>query len=185
MADPTENNADIPRYLRYKADDKNSDDYWDEEIERANYILHERVLRMTRDKLCVNCARFDWVRTQSYNRFFKDTFSEIALTLPGYCTRPLTPGIMEWFYWNKFKLLPGVGRKSEQLNESQHYDWKLGLGREQSCTFCSILTKLHEETFSVSDFRSGWDDARQLTVAKWTEPMVEHSEGHRCRNVSG
>jgi hypothetical protein len=52
------------RYLRYKGTEKNAVEYWDKDLERANNILHNEVLRMHRDKLCTGRARFDWQRTR-------------------------------------------------------------------------------------------------------------------------
>jgi hypothetical protein len=94
MSGNTSKSADIPRYLRYKADvqkEKGSlgvlgkpekkwwltrsyfrlsicteRDYREAELCRANRILHDRVVRMRRGRLCTGCASFDWERTLFY-----------------------------------------------------------------------------------------------------------------------
>jgi hypothetical protein len=66
--DRTDTEEQPVRSPRYNTDTENVVDYWDEEIEIANKILHGRVIRMHRDRLCTGCARFDWLRTIYYTR---------------------------------------------------------------------------------------------------------------------
>jgi hypothetical protein len=56
MAETSPTTPSIPRYLRYKAEEKRANDYWDEQLDLANRVIQDRVSRMHRDNLCAGCA---------------------------------------------------------------------------------------------------------------------------------
>ncbi|KAH4181967.1 hypothetical protein HBI39_224980 [Parastagonospora nodorum] len=167
--------AAIPRYLRYKAGENSADDYWDEELERANSILHNRVVRMQRDKLCTGCARFDFLRTHFYSRecIYRNKKQEIDCQKvkndairPVLTTRSYLDGIRD----NKVKML------------AQHPDfhWKLHARQMLKCILCEIIV-------ATSLIEKRWypltTEQEDLEIRLQARTLYEEGEQHRCNEV--
>jgi hypothetical protein len=194
MAASMPNDLDIPRYLRYKAEDKNADDYWDEELERANSILHNRVKRMERDKLCVGCARFDWLRTHFYTREAKrsggrdlnkedlkirnDFKANLADQKKTRLRTVALHGIEDNVQWKAFQIIPGMENSATRLAEHPRFEWIVQESETLACTLCSAIfaqasTRKHQSSGLRSD----------LTVTLKRGCFLEKGGDHRCYPV--
>jgi hypothetical protein len=187
------NDVDIPRYIRYKAEDKNAADYWDEELERANSILHNRVIRMERDKLCVGCARFDWLRTHFYTREAKRSGGrdlekddlKIGNDFQGDQEKMklwtvALHGIEDDVHWLAFETIPGVKDVAEQLAEHPRFQWTLQESQACECTLCSAIFS-NASTMT----RQSWPARlqRKLRVKLRRGRFLEEGENHHCYSV--
>jgi hypothetical protein len=149
MALTTPKDPAIPRYLRYKAEEKSSDDYWDEELERANSILHTRVLRVKRDKLCTGCARFDFLRTHFYTRECTPRDKRQAAgcqKVKNDAERPLIDqyerkllGMRDDVDWHGFETIQEIEERVTLLAQHPEFEWRLRIDDELACTLCNML----------------------------------------------
>jgi hypothetical protein len=192
MAASTQDAA-IPRYLRYKAEDKSADDYWDKELERANSILHNRVVRMKRDKLCTRCARFDFLRTHFYTRectyetkdqedgcqkVRNDAIRPVMLRSPSF------NGIRDNVPWDSFQTISGMREEVKLLAQHPEFLWQLDAGQHIECTLCekvvdtAIARRLRDRPLVTP----GRED---LTIQLRPGMLYEEGERHRCNEVSG
>jgi hypothetical protein len=131
------------------------------DLKRANRIIYERVLRMSRDSLCVNCARLRWVKTHDLTRHFKDF--ERLLNFECY----------------PIQFLAGVGDVTKQLAEHAQYQWTLNGEIQHRCAFCSTLTILYKEMMRASNL----GPVEQLGIS-FTEPRYYlDEESHQCHDV--
>jgi hypothetical protein len=192
MAASTQDAA-IPQYLRYKAEDKSADDYWDEELERANIILHNRVVRMKRDKLCTRCARFEFLRTHFYTRecmyqtkYQKDGCQKVEndATRPVMLKNPRFDGIKDNVPWDSFQTISGIGEKVELLAQHPEFSWKLDSRQIMECTLCEIIAGTavacgSRERPLVTPRRE------DLTIQLRAGMLYEEGGLHRCDEVSG
>jgi hypothetical protein len=180
----------VPRYLRYKAEDKNADDYWDEELERANSILHNRVIRMERDKLCVDCARFDWLRTHFYTREAKRSGGrdlekddlKIGDEFQGrrFWIRLNTValhGIEDDVQWLAFEIVLGVKDVAKQLAEHPRFVWTIQISE---CSLCSAIYS-YASTMIQQSWPAGLQ--RELKVTLRRGCFLEEGRDHRCCSV--
>jgi hypothetical protein len=195
--------TDMPRYLRYKAEEKSADDYWDEELERANSILHNRIVRKDRDKLCVDCARFDWLRTHFYTRNCKrqgqhlshqdltvkveDEFLNGPVESGG---RPIMlqktrhlGGIEDDVPWSDFEFVSDDAQEAKDLARRPRFVWSLVPGRETSCSLGDMLL----DTFlpllgSAQPLKP--PHSSEFSVRLYRNIFFEQQTGHYCWQVS-
>jgi hypothetical protein len=183
MALTTPKDPAIPRYLRYKAEEKSSDDYWDEELERANSILHTRVLRVKRDKLCTGCARFDFLRTHFYTRECTPRDKRQAAEcqkVKNDSKRPLVRPYLRQLYgmkddvdWHSFATIPGIEEGIRLLAQHPEFKWRIGIDNELECTLCSMLSDAGERAEARP-----W---REIELGAGV--LFEEGGIHRCREV--
>jgi hypothetical protein len=192
MAASTQDTA-IPRYLRYKAEEKSGDDYWDEELERANRILHDRVVRMQRDKLCTRCARFDFLRTHFYTRecIYKDKDQEAGCRKvknnakrPVMLRSPWFDGIRDNMPWHSFQTISGIQQKIKLLAQHPEFLWKLDSRQKVECTLCEkvVDTAVAGGLREKPPVTPGRED---LTIQLRPGMLYEEGGLHRCNEVSG
>jgi hypothetical protein len=185
--------AVIPRYLRYKAEDKSVDDYWDEELERANTILHNRVVRMKRDKLCTRCARFEFLRTHFYTRECtyqtkdqKDGCQKVKndAIRPVMLESPRFDGIKDNVPWHSFQTISGIREKVKLLAQHPEFSWKLDSRQIIKCTLCEIIvgTAVACGLRERPPVTPGRED---LTIKLRAGMLYEEGGLHRCDEVSG
>jgi hypothetical protein len=181
--------AAIPRYLRYKAEDRGADDYWDEELERANRILHNRVVRMQRDKLCTGCARFDFLRTHFYSReciYRNEEHEENCQKVKNDATRPVMDGsptldgIRDNVPWHSFETISGIPEKVKLLAQHPEFDWELRSRQELQCSLCEIVvaTSLMEKQWYPLT-----TEREDLNIQLRAGTLYEEGGQHRCNEV--
>jgi hypothetical protein len=182
--------AAIPRYLRYKAEEKSTDDYWDEELERANRILHNRVVRMHRDKLCTGCARFDFLRTHFYTRecIYRDKKQEDECAKvkndakrPVMTSSPRFDGIRDNVPWHSFETISGIRENIKLLAQHPEFSWKLDPRQKLECTLCKIFVDAVVQRGLQPETPGREDLACQLRAGT----LYEKGGLHRCNEVSG
>ena len=168
MAKTTPGDAAIPRYLRDKANKLKADDCWDEELERANAVFHERVARFHRDKLCTGYARYDWRRTRFYTRDIveRDVLDHIRhdripadddtllhrFEMDVKMDRGLWPlhGVIEDnIQWHAFEFVLGVNEQLKLLGDHPRFQWELHGSSDHRCTFCNILATFIPESWQA------------------------------------
>ncbi|KAF2820114.1 hypothetical protein CC86DRAFT_125621 [Ophiobolus disseminans] len=191
MTTPTSTDASIPRYLRYKAEDKQADDYWDEELERANTILHGRVLLMHRDKLCSGCARFDWIRTQLYTReaiLYDRELSAEHQKVKNSAERPLPwsetqrhfHGVEDNVSWHSYKFTQEADDRIKLLADHPRFEWEIA-DNDLSCILCealrSTLATILSDNNSSRSFGRG---VLELAAGH----LFEEGGEHRCSEVN-
>jgi hypothetical protein len=188
MAASTQDAA-IPRYLRYKDEDKSADDYWDEELERANSILHNRVVRMHRDKLCTRCARFDFLRTQFYsreciyqNKDQKDDCPKVKndARRPVLIGSPYLDGIKDNVPWNSFEIITGFPDKVEQLAQHPEFDWELHSRQRLECMLCEMVVAT---SLAKKRWYTQTTDREDLRIRLRAGELYEEGGQHRCNEV--
>lgn len=128
MAASTPGAEVIPQYLQWKIESKRTDFNWDEKLEEANKVLHNRILKMREEKLCAGCARFitgDHGFERSLLAFPQDmSCSELQVKL-------------------------GSREEVCSLAEEPRFTWEIVLGESISCVLCKVpleaaLTLLRE-----------------------------------------
>jgi hypothetical protein len=189
MALTTPKDPAIPRYLRYKAEEKNSDDYWDEELERANSILHTRVLRVKKDKLCTGCARFDFLRTHFYTRECTprdkrqaaecQKVKKNARRYYGYLPIRNLLGMRDDVDWHGFEAIQGNEEGVKLLAQHPKFEWTLEMDDGLLCTLCSML--LCAGTAMLS--QPLLSPSRYLVVGLSSGTFFEEGGQHKCREV--
>jgi hypothetical protein len=189
MAASTPKDAAIPRYLRYKSEEKKSDDYWDEELERANSILHNRVVRMQRDKLCTGCARFDFLRTHFYTRecIPRDKAQAAECQkVKNDAKRPVNAlparnllGMRDNVNWYCLETFQGVEEGVRLLAQHPEFMWKLGVDDELVCTICSMLFDAGKAMLIQPLLPHSW----YLVVGLRSGAFFEEGGQHKCREV--
>ncbi|KAH7067102.1 heterokaryon incompatibility protein-domain-containing protein [Paraphoma chrysanthemicola] len=180
----------IPRYIRYKAEDKRGDEYWDDELERVNKIVHDRVQRMKRDKLCSGCARFDWIRTQFYSReaawgggklpLRNNVMSLRVQKFPGSTNAHNYLGVPESLVgfkdnvsWLGYEAaLPETLHISELMNHPR-FEWDIDHSQQQSCTLCQSLCRTATAIEPLATHRT--------SVRCLAGPLMEGGKDHDCR----
>jgi len=204
MTDPTKHNVDIPRYLRYKAEAKQAEGYWDEKLERANSILHERVIRMHRDKLCTGCARFDWLRTHFYMletiwyQIFVHARDNLVPHLWEQERKPVCSSdydrvrLRKVFQnlscseddvaWQLFTTLNEVQKDVEPLADHPRFEWAIDPRVKLSCHLCNALREASIK--SRSPPLSAAPLPSQFTVTLSAGPTYQPEENHSCFDVS-
>jgi hypothetical protein len=162
----------MTRFLHYKADVKDAKEYWDEELERANMILHGRVCRMHRDKLCTGCARFDLLRTHFYTREARRQGNQ-----------DLRPDDVQW---SSFEIVPGVEEEVKWLAEHPRFKWNLNGSQPVDCTLCKTLFGVGKklDQFSEQSSPLEYQGALELTIELWTGRFFEEGGSHQCQIVS-
>jgi len=186
MAETTPEEADIPRYLRYRAEERHAD--WDDHLERANRILHERVQRMHRDKLCTGCAKFDWKRAQFYAR---DVENEDQY----YYRYTTIRGVEDNVSWQELEVFLVESEELKLLADHPRFEWQLRKTDHQ-CALCDTLATLfYREKSSLTAIRflreimylKDSDDSHEyapidveLKLASSHEPICRH----QCSGVS-
>jgi hypothetical protein len=200
--------ASIPRYLRYKTEHERGKDCWDDDIERANKILHNRIIRIHQDKLCEGCARFDWWRTHFYTREVrlidqKDTFADQKV---GNDTeRPVRSihgnsrnleNIEDEVVWSQFEVVPGARQEALWLAKHPRFRWRLGTGDLLHCMLCKSLYDEAEAATGLMTLRTEAEAAAELVDLRrkhnstYVEillrggPVFEDEGKHQCIEVS-
>lgn len=148
MAESTHNATSIPQYLRYKVDVAEIDETERSEakLEKANRIVHERLLRMRRDKLCADCSRFDFKRTRMYSRdvsccyacrsqkIWKDYEDSEEDT---WGKENVRFHVQDTVPWHIYETAPGASEEVQLLASHPRLAWWVGVNRSSTCTFCS------------------------------------------------
>ena len=200
----TSENANIPRYLRYKNEDGGSDDGWNYELERANHILHTRILRMHCDKLCVGCARFDWLRTQFYTRdvhwideehkragqkidngyqqSFNSHLLEPELSRHHLPYRELE-NVRDDVVWPRFEVVAGARREAKWLAKDPRFCWQLRKDQVHQCRLCNVLWNRAEAAGEVATLHHS-RDTEVLNIRLTGGPVFEDGGEHQCIVVS-
>jgi hypothetical protein len=155
----------IPRYLRYKAEEKSADDYWDVELERVNSILHSRVMYMKRDGLCTGCARFDWLRRRGHTREAKDERYPIY----SYSLSPVDD-----VQWEEFDILSGVAEDTRVMAQHPLDRWEIDIDQPMACVFCKVLVE-----YGTSAMDTPPVESRSLSVT-----IDRDFPPYACRDVS-
>jgi hypothetical protein len=189
----------MTRFLHYKADVKDAKEYWDEELERANMILHGRVCRMHRDKLCTGCARFDLLRTHFYtrearrqgnqdlrpeDRKMKKDFNGSWHDMTTHAR--FLDGIEDNVQWSSFEIVPGVEEEVKWLAEHPRFKWNLNGSQPVDCTLCKTLFGVGKklDQFSEQSSPLEYQGALELTIELWTGRFFEEGGSHQCQIVS-
>jgi hypothetical protein len=190
-------NARIPRYLRYKAGDTSADDRWDEEIERANEILHNRIIRFHRDELCKGCARFDWLRTHFYTRevrfhnkedelWGQKVKNDVEIPLAFYpwgSDRDLEK-FREDVSWNSFKIIAGARQEAVWLAKNPRFRWRLQTDQVLRCKLCKSLWSAAGAIPGLARLRGQDKEPSYLDIKISGGPVFEHGGSHHCIEVS-
>jgi hypothetical protein len=186
--------ADIPRYLRRKSGGENVDDGWDSELEKANKILHVRIARMHRDKLCEECACFDWLRTHFYTRqvYWTNEADEAAgqkiktehQRNPYFADyiRQLV-NVQDDVEWSQFEIVAGARPEAKWLARDPRFHWQLRYHQSQQCKLCKSLWNKVETMPRMSKIRDR-RNATLLNVVLMGGPVFEDGENHQCVDVS-
>jgi hypothetical protein len=192
MAASTPKDAAIPRYLRYKAEEKHSDDYWDAELERANSILHTRVLRVRRDKLCTGCARFDILRTHFYTRGCIPQDEQQAAqcrTVKNFGTRFLRDqyirdlsGMRDDVDWHGFETIQGIEEGVMLLAQHSEFQWRLEIEDGLACTLCSMLFYTGKAEYRLRSWLLPSKDLH-LEISLRAGALFDEGGKHTCREV--
>jgi hypothetical protein len=190
----TSEDANIPRYLRYKDEDGGLDNGWNYELERANHILHTRILRMHRDKLCKGCARFDWLRTHFYTRdvhwinegvkWAGQKIQNGDQRLSGFDLRYRDlENVQDDVIWPRFEVVAGAHREAKWLAKNPRFRWQLLKDQVHQCRLCNVLWDKAEAAGEVATLHDGNDPAF-LNIWLMGGPMFEDGEEHQCIDVS-
>lgn len=186
--------ADIPRYLRYKDRGESSDDSWDYELERANRILHTRIIRMHRDKLCEACARFDWLGTHFYTRDVHWIDERVKWAgqkilngdqrLPGFDLRYRDlENVQDDVIWPRFEVVAGACREAKWLAKDPRFRWQLRKDQGHQCQLCNVLWDKAEAAEQVATLHDSNDPAF-LNIWLMGGPVFEDGGEHQCIDVS-
>jgi hypothetical protein len=182
----------VPRYIRYKAKNKRGSNYWDAELERVNTIVHERVQRMQRDKLCTGCARFDLIRTQFYSReaVRKDGTSPLrwnVFTLDQqrwvniedlvYVQNDLA-SLQDNVTWPDFEPACEDSRDALELMKHPRFSWAIDTSQDQPCILCRSLMSLGKASHPMPR------TIKHLDIKCAAGPLLENGKGHGCLTVS-
>lgn len=193
--------ADIPRYLRYKDGDEGLDDDWDYELERANQILHTRIVRMHRDKLCKDCARFDWSRTHFYTREVHWIYEEgrnAGQILDdryqmddGY--QPVSSFDLDYrdlenvrddVVWSQFEVVAEAHREAKWLAKDPRFRWQLRRDQIHQCQLCKVLWNKAERAGEVLPELDDSNNSAFLNILLKGGPAFKDGGKHRCIVVS-
>jgi hypothetical protein len=191
MATPSSMDANIPQYLEYRsAPDLQTKGSPEEtaarevQLEKANAILHARVLRKDRDKLCTGCARFDWVGTHFYTRHVTTINHEEPREEPSlYEARELSK-VGDDIPWQMFKLLAGMIQDIELLAKHPRFVWFFDTEQQHGCTFCDTLSRLYRSNPFYFRDNGQVVKKRLVHIRMMVGPVFEQRQGHACRNVS-
>jgi hypothetical protein len=192
MGTLTPKDGTTPRYLRYKAEEKNADYYWDKELERANSILHNRVVRMQRDTLCTGCARFDFLRTHFYTREctpsdetkaneFRKVDKNADRPLGHQYQRYLTD-VQDDVQWHSFETIQGIEEEVKLLAQHPEFKWKFENEQELVCILCKMLLQTAKATHEAQKL-SWTTHAKDVVVNLMAGPLFEEGGRHECHEV--
>ncbi|OAG18895.1 HET-domain-containing protein [Alternaria alternata] len=192
----TSEHGDIPRYLRYEDGGGDLDNGWDYELERANQILHNQIIRMHRDKLCKGCARFDWLRTHFYTRDVRCMDEEDKragqkidngyqrLSEFDFRHRDFE-NVYDDVIWPLFEVVAGARRETKWSAKNFRFRWRLRKDQIHQCQLCNILCDKAEAAWDVSTFdypnNSAYNsDTAFLDILLKGGPVFEDGVKHQC-----
>jgi hypothetical protein len=166
------------------------DDDLNYEIERANQILHNRIVRMYRDKLCKGCARFDCLRTHFYTRHVHWTDEKVKWAgqkIHSEYRRDSSfdllyrdlENVLDGVIWPHFEVVIGARREAKWLAKDSRLRWQLRKDQVHQCQLCNVL----------------WDKAEVATLHDSSDPafpdillmggpVFEDRGKHQCVVVS-
>jgi hypothetical protein len=194
MLEPTPASRHLSRLLRYKAEEGKPEGYWGADLEKANNILHDRIWRKERDKLCSGCARFDWLRTGFYTRdvidcngnpideslFFRSEDIQSGSTKDGMplSFRPRSlQGLKDDVPWNQFAAVDEGKEEHRLLADHPRFNWELEGGASPECTLCMNIVKPFERGLDLGE------TPVRLTVELLMAPFLAKSLSHKCLDV--
>jgi hypothetical protein len=190
-------NTSIPRYLRHKAEDTSANDRWDLELDRANKILHDRIVRFHRNELCKGCARFDWLRTHFYTRevrFKKKRDEQWGRFVGNQGPRPLPFGVsgpirdfenaQDDVAWSHFEVIAGAPQEAVWLAKNPRFHWRLQTDQILRCRLCKSLWNAAGTVPGLVKLRDKGKSPAYLDIELGGGPIFEDGGKYQCIEVS-
>jgi hypothetical protein len=198
MATTMSGAPDLPHYLRRKAGDQNATRSSYPELQRSNSILHDRIVRMHRDKLCQGCARFDWVRTHLYTRDVrskskkekdKGTNRKVRNDLKRPLTVNLASGrvcdlsrLEDSVIWSEYEVLPEAPKEAGWSARNPRFKWQVQRDKSSKCMLCTLLWDAAREAPGLARLPRQ-SEPTYLDIELSGGPVFEQGGQHQCIEV--